>query len=175
MTEQTPQRIAGTQAEFAAYMRVTKPRVTVWLKAGRLAFTKEGQVHFANSKIVIEATSGNPGSLGAFSVERMKARERKDHYDAENARLNYEERCGNLIETATLAAAAANAGATIRSHAENMPDILSPRLAVVSGGDEDRCRAILTEWVEAYLGECSAAFVKMARIRNEAPKTGKHS
>jgi hypothetical protein len=153
---------AGNQVEFAAFMGVTRARVSAWKKANQLVFTADGRVDFERSRERIENTSGAPERLGIFSGERAKHRELKDLYDAQNAKLDFEERSGRLTEAVRVAQAAATAGAAIRSRAENMPDLLTPRLAAAAGGDEGRCRAILAEWVETYLSDCAAEFAKIA-------------
>jgi hypothetical protein len=77
-------------------------------------------------------------------------------------RLDLDERAGQLTETQRVADAAAAAGAVLRSRAENMPYVLSPQLAAASGGDEERCKAILVAWVEGFLAECSTAMAGIA-------------
>jgi hypothetical protein len=143
-------------------MEVSKARVSTWKKAGQLVFDPDGRVDFERSKERIENTSGAPERLGIFKGERAKHRELKDLYEAQNAKLDFEERSGRLTEATRVAQAASTAGAAIRSRAENMPDMLTPRLAAAVGGDEGRCRAILAEWVETYLSDCSAEFARIA-------------
>jgi phage terminase Nu1 subunit (DNA packaging protein) len=154
--------MTGNRTEFAKFMGVTGPRVSQWKTAGQLSITKDGKIDFERSRDLIEETSGAPERLGIFSGDRAEHRALKDLYDAQNAKLDYEERALNLVEAALVAEAVASAGAAIRSRAENMPDILTPRLAAAAGGDEDRCRAILTEWVASYLNDCAAEFARMA-------------
>ena len=60
-----------------------------------------------------------------------------------------------------VANAVAMAGATMRARAENMPTQIAPQLTAAAG-DEDRCAAILADWVESYLVECSASFAGIA-------------
>jgi hypothetical protein len=161
VTRETPPT-AGNQAQFAAFMGVSGARVAVWKKADQLVYKADGRVDFKRSKARIEKTSGAPERLGIFKGERAKHRELKDLYDAQTAKLEYEERCGKLTEAARVAEAAATAGTSLRTRAENMPDMLTPRLAGAAGGDEDRCRAILAEWVEGFLSDCAAEFARIA-------------
>ncbi|HWH85044.1 MAG TPA: hypothetical protein VNU71_22695 [Burkholderiaceae bacterium] len=142
-------------------MDVSKMRVSEWKRMGLLAFTEDGQVHFERSKVLIEVQSGAPERLGIFTGNRAKSRERKDLYEAENAKLDLDERCGRLTETKTIVDASATAGALVRSRAENMPDSIAPQLTAAAG-DEDRCRAILAAWVDDFLSECSQAFASIA-------------
>lgn len=137
-------------------------RVTEWKKSGRLVFVEGGKVDFAASKARIEETTTAPERMGIFSGARAGTREEKDRLEIQSMRIDLDERAGRLTESQRVADAAAAAGAVLRARAENMPYVLSPQLAAVSGGDEERCRAILVAWVESFLTECSTAMSAIA-------------
>jgi hypothetical protein len=152
----------GSQAEFAQFMDTSGTQVGRWKKAGRLVHAADGKVDFAASKARIEETTTAPERMGIFSGARAGTREEKDRLEIHRMRLDLDERAGQLTETKRVADAAATAGAVLRARAENMPYVLSPQLAAASGGDEERCRAILVAWVESFLEECSAAMAGIA-------------
>lgn len=152
----------GNQVEFGRFMGRSSMRVTEWKREDRLVFREDGKVDFAASKAKIEATSTAPERLGAHHPDRAGTRIQKDRLEIARMQLDLDERAGLLTPTADVAAAASAAGAVIRSRAENMPYILSPQLAAAVGGDEERCRAILTAWVEQFLSECSTAMYCIA-------------
>lgn len=137
-------------------------RVTDWKKAGRLVFAADGKVDFAASKSRIEETTTAPERLGIFSGARAGTREEKDRLEIHRMRIDLDKDAGKLTESQSVAEAASAAGAVLRARAENMPYVLSPQLAAASGGDEERCRAILIAWVESFLTECSSAMAGIA-------------
>ncbi len=148
----------GTKADFARHMNVPQTTIRNWAQQGKLAFNSDGSVNFPQSKVLLEQLKGIGQST---SYERARARERREQYEAENARLDLEERQGRLVASDAVVRATSSAGATVRTHAETMPHRLAPQLSAAAG-DEDRCRAILTDWVETFLNECSAAFSGIA-------------
>jgi hypothetical protein len=152
----------GSQAQFAHFMGTSGTQVGRWKKADRLVLTADGKVDFAASKARIEGTTTAPERLGIFSAARAGTREEKDRLEIHRMRLDLDERAGQLTETQRVADAASAAGAVLRARAENMPYILSPQLAAASGGDEERCRAILVAWVEGFLAECATAMAGIA-------------
>ncbi len=76
-------------------------------------------------------------------------REKSEYYDAEQKRVNYEERCRELIPAAELRQVVANAATAIRVRLEAWPDRLAPQLAPIT--DESTLRSTLAGEVEALL------------------------
>ena len=153
-----PAPTKGTKADFARYMNVPQVTIRSWADAGKLAFNPDGTVNFEQSKVLLERLKGVGMST---TYDRARARERREQYEAEQARLDLEERQGRLVQSDAVVRATSTAGATVRATAETMPHRLAPQLSSAAG-DEDRCRAILTEWVEQFLTECSASFASIA-------------
>jgi hypothetical protein len=151
-------------------MDVSPQRVQQWAKAGKLAMNPDGTVNFIGSKVLIEVLSGANERLGIFVGARAEARERREEYEAEMARISLEERKGRLVEAASVSTAAATAGLVIRSYIESMPDQLGPRFAAL-GGDEERCRALLIDWLDGFVSVCAAAFAECAETaRKQRPR-----
>ena len=152
-----------SQAEFARHINVGKSYVTALKKAGRLVLDPDNRVRVAESKQRIAKTQGAPERGAVVTEPFSEARERKEQYQAENARLDFEERCGRLTDARAVDASAANAGVLLRKRLEAMADALAPGLAAASS--EDACKAILSDWAEAFLAEAS---VQLAGIGSRA-------
>lgn len=88
------------------------------------------------------------------------ARAKKESYQAEMARLDYEERCGALVPIADVAAVISDAVATLRTRIEALPEMLAAQLAPET--DESKVRARLAEAFEDLLGDLARSFSKMA-------------
>ena len=80
---------------------------------------------------------------------------------AEMARLDYETRCGTLMDASDVRAVVANAATTLRTRLELLPDQLAPQLAAQP--DENTVRAILANEIEALLADLAAGFTSLQR------------
>lgn len=139
-----------SQAEFARLQGWAKSYVTELKHQGRLVFDAEGrQVDVAASLARIQATTERTGQASAPAVPPAVRvdRDRKEFYDAENARLDLEERLGKLMPAAQVLEAVADAGAIFAQQLEALPERLAPQLAAL-GGDEGRIRAALADALE---------------------------
>lgn len=87
----------------------------------------------------------------AGTPDYQKARARKESANADLAEMEARTRAGQLMETAAVMAAVADAGATIRTHLATLPTILAPQLAAMT--DENQIRLLLEDNVEQALGE----------------------
>lgn len=163
---------AMTQAEFARFMGWAKSRVTQLKQAGRLVLTDDGKrVLVAETQRLIEETKdpnrrdvaerwaaerGQPQPDSADvpvpgqPLTHAQAKATKEFYLAENARLDYEERCGKLLEADIVRQVVADAATTLRGQLESWPTLLAPQLA---GQDEGRIQALLAEHVELALSQ----------------------
>lgn len=81
----------------------------------------------------------------------QKARARKESANADLAEMEARTRAGQLMETAAVMAAVADAGATIRTHLATLPAILAPQLAMMT--DENQIRLLLEDHIEQAMGE----------------------
>lgn len=172
-----------TRKQFAEHLGVRPSYITKLGKAGRLVFTEDGR------HVVVEATkrlmeeSRDPNRQDVTDRHRAKrngesaptpdvhvpgqplthsqAKASKEFYLAENARLDYEERCGRLLERDAVRLVIADAAATLRAYLESLPAQLAPHLA---GSDEERIQALLAEHVEVALTEMTQ---KLASIGGE--------
>jgi len=81
----------------------------------------------------------------------QKARARKESANADLAEMEARTRAGQLMETAAVMAAVADAGATMRTHLATLPAILAPQLATMA--DENQIRLLLEDHIEQALGE----------------------
>ena len=91
----TPQHV--TKTRFAALLGVGKSYVSNLATQGRLVVNEQGLVDVEASKRLIAQTAGAPERGAVTTLQFSDARERKEHYLAEAARMDYEERCGHLL------------------------------------------------------------------------------
>jgi transcriptional regulator with XRE-family HTH domain len=160
----TPDVNLCTQQEFAARNGWGKSYVSNLKKEGRLVMSDDGKhVLAAESLALIAQTTGAPESASAavVPVQFRVDRDRKEFYDAENARLDLEERVGKLVSKAEVSAALVDAGTASRTTLEAWADNLSPELAALNG-DEARIRATVRGQVSQVLTEISRKFTKLA-------------
>lgn len=154
-----------TKAEFARRNSWSKSYVTKLKDDGRLVLTEDGRVLVAESLARIAASAQAPerASPPAVSPTFRADRDRKEFYDAENARLDLEQRLGRTLATRDVRAVCANAAVTLRSRLEGWPARLAPHIAAL-GGDEARIRTLLAEHIEQALGELSRGFAKLEEL-----------
>ncbi len=100
-------------------------------------------------------TAADPGEPEAPEVpgtpDYQKARARKESANADLAEMEARTRAGQLMETAAVMAAVADAGATMRTHLATLSAILAPQLATMA--DENQIRLLLEDHIEQALGE----------------------
>lgn len=167
LPEKTPSAPAYMRkAAFAAHLGVSKSYISNLGKAGRLVTTEEGLVDVAATLALIRGTQGAPERAAVTSLEFADARDRKEHYLAEAARMDYEERCGRLFEAGPTVAAIADAATTLRTRLESLAEQLAAQVAPVS--DEHACRTLIADHVETLLAEVAASFAGVARRATEA-------
>ena len=159
---------AVTQAEFARHIGVARSYVTALKKADRLVLNAIGNVLVEESKKrIAETADPNRDDVAARHAEARgdatvnpenepktedetpgghdyhKARAQKEHYFAEQARIDYERAIGNLIEKADAAAA--------------IEDRTAPELV---GKDLDAIRATLKQEIHNALADMEREFSK---------------
>lgn len=152
---------ALTKTAFARELGVSKSYVSALSNAGRLVLTPDGLVDVAASKQRIQATAGAPERMAEPAPVFQDARDKKEHYQAEMARLDYETRCGTLMDAADVRAAVANAATTLRTRLELLPDQLAPQLAAQP--DEATVRATLANEIESLLLDLTSHFGALQR------------
>lgn len=132
-------------------------------KANRLVLTADGQVMVAESLALIASTTGatERASPPALAPQNRADRDRKDFYDAENARLDLEERTRKLMKAEDVVAAIANIATTLRTRLEARATILAPQLAALDG-NEPRIRTVLADSDRQTLAELSRQFAKLS-------------
>lgn len=142
------------QAEFARLQGWSKSYVTALKQAGRLVLADDGLVDVQASLARIQATTEavERASPPAVPPPQRADRDRKEFYDAENARLDLEERLGRLMRAEQVLEAVADAGALFAAQLDALPARLAPELAGL-GGDEGRIQAVLAEALEAARAE----------------------
>lgn len=92
--------------------------------------------------------------------EYRGARDRKEHYQAEMARIAYEKETGELLRTADVVAVIAASATTLRTSLEALPLQLAPALAGLS---ESRIQAELASEIERILENLSRGFAAIGR------------
>lgn len=173
---------AVTQAEFARQIGVARSYVTALKKADRLVLNAIGNVLVEESKKrIAETADPNRDDVAArHSASRQdstvnpeidektedetpsghdyhKARAQKEHYFAEQARIDYERAIGKLIEKADAAAAIEDVTSVIRQSLENMPHRTAQELV---GKDLDAIRATLKQEIHNALADMEREFSK---------------
>ena len=131
----TPQHV--TKTRFAALLGVGKSYVSNLATQGRLVVNEQGLVDVEASKRLIAQTAGAPERGAVTTLQFSDARERKEHYLAEAARMDYEERCGHLLPADATVAAISAAAVTVLSD-----DLRDNVAAKVSPSRRDRVHVI---------------------------------
>ena len=97
----------------------------------------------------------------AGSPDYQKARARKETANADLAEMEARSRAGQLMETAAVLAAIADAGTTLRTFLQTIPPILAPQLATMA--DENQIRLLLEDQIEQSLSELTTRLAAMAK------------
>lgn len=165
-----------TRKEFAERMGWrSQGQVSNLIKQGLVKLTDDGKrVRVAESIAAIESAR-DPSKQGVrdrhaamrageASPERhdyQDAKAKREHYGALTAEAEYRARMGELMEAAKVHAAVADVLVTLRGALEPMGAVLAPQLAASS--DENDCRALVDDRVEAALAECARRFDEVGR------------
>lgn len=157
-----------SQAEFARIVGYSRAHVTHLKNAGRLVLTSDGKVDVDASKARIAETSAmnrddvsqrwanqrdtdNEVSGDPLTANRFQnARATKEFYAAELSRLEFERKCGKLLETFEVENAISEFVGFFRQQVENLPYRVAPELV---GKDLDTIRAVLKQEMHGYLKE----------------------
>lgn len=153
-----------TRSEFAAHNGWAKSYVTKLGHEGRLVLTSDGKrvlVAESLAKIAEGTTAMARASEPAVPAAVRVDRDRKEFYDAENARLDLEERTGKLMRADDVLDIVANVAATLRTRLESRSAIVAPQLAALAG-DEARITTVLADHDRATLAEVSRLFAKLS-------------
>lgn len=174
---------AVTQAEFARLMGWARSYVTALKKADRLVLNPIGNVLVEESKRRIAETAdpnrddvrqrhadgrGNPAVDGPESEKTgegegdpieshdyQRSRAKKEHYLAEQARIEFERAIVKLVEKSDVDAAVSDVITAFRQRLENLPHRIAPELV---GKDLDAIRATLKQDVHGALAEMEREF-----------------
>ena len=160
MTEPKKPLTGLTRTQFAKELGVGKSYITALGHQGRLVLHPDGSVDATATRAVIESTVSAPGRGVATTKVFMDNNEIKAYYQAQTARLDYEERCGLLLKADEVRLIVAAAATSLRSRLEPLPENLSPTLAAMS--EESQIKATLANEIEAALSEMSHHFAKLA-------------
>jgi phage terminase Nu1 subunit (DNA packaging protein) len=162
------------QKQFAETIGVAKSYITKLKQEGRLIMV-DGKVDVdASIQRINDTRDPNRDDVVARHQQEREAKQQRPEtptdnissnfataraikmgFEAKTAKLEYEKATGKLIETEEVRAVAANAGATLRSHLERMPDQLAPELSVEN--NQDRIHALLVEHIEYALQQVTKA------------------
>lgn len=162
---------AVTQSEFSRIYGVGRSYVTALKKADRLVLDERGQVLVeASIQRINETADPNRDDVAArWAAEPpeyepipgghdyQKSRAQKEHYLAEQARIQFERDVGKLVEKSEVASAIEDVTSVIRQTLENLPHRTAPELV---GKDLDAIRATLKQEVHAALADMEREFTK---------------
>lgn len=152
-------------------------RATRWrrrhLQTGRMKGIRADTIAPASKPATLpEPTTTTPEDLDLFPDEdqdeaRMRqfreSRERREHYAAEMARINFERETGKLLLADEVVPLLAHAATELRTGLEQLPASVAPALV---GQDEGRIAAALAAEIERLLNNLSAGFAALARTTN---------
>lgn len=111
-----------------------------------------------------DATQPAPGADDDGVPDRnfSEARARREHYQALQAKRDWEVSMGKLLEADEVVSAISTAVVTLRTNLEGLPDVLAPQLVGIP--DEARVRALLAEAVEHALEDATTRFQSLAKL-----------
>ena len=171
---------AVTQSEFARLLGVGRSYITALKKADRLVFNEIGNVMVEESRqriletadpnrddvvqrwaharckpVEAEQETDDDGDEKPAGHDYQKSRAQKEHYLAEQARIQFERDVGKLVEKSDVDAAVADVVTTFRQRLENLPHRTAPELV---GKDLDAIRGTLKQEVHGALSEMEREF-----------------
>lgn len=159
-----------TQAQFARHLGVSQAMVSKHKRNGRLITDAAGLVRVQETLTRIgttsdptrarktppapDAQSGREFEVdddAALASSFQSSRQLKQHYEALQAKAEYEKLIGKLIDADAARAAGAELGVMFRNALETWPDRLAPLLAAQR--EESIIRTLLSEHAESLLIE----------------------
>lgn len=160
----TPFKPFMSRSEFAAHIGVGKSYITKLGQQGRLVMGQGDnaeRIDVTATKALLADTTGAPerANPAAQTFLFADSKDQREHYQAQMARLDYEERVRNLLQVGDVRAVVAGAATGLRARLELIPDTLAPELAATQ--DESRVRALLAAEIEAALAELAHQFGKL--------------
>ena len=160
----TPFKPFMSRSEFAAHIGCAKSYITKLGNQGRLVMGQGDnaeRVDVTATKALLAQTTGAPerANEAAQTLLFADAKDQREHYQAQMARLDYEQRVGSLLPVDDVRALVASAATNLRARLELLPDHLAPELAATA--DEQRVRALLASEIEAALAELAHQFGKL--------------
>lgn len=141
-------------------VEASEARIRETADPGKVAVAERHAARRAGQAAAVDAhktakTAADPGEPEAPEVpgtpDYQKARARKESANADLAEMEARTRAGQLMETAAVMAAVADAGATMRTNLATLSAILAPQLATMA--DENQIRLLLEDHIEQALGE----------------------
>lgn len=158
MVPESLQRIADTRDP-------SKAGVADRHAAARAARDADHDADMPADDDAIHAPQGRPaaGQGGDDGNRYQRARAAKEQYLAMQAKLDYEERIGKLVDAQQVRAIAADMGATVRRRLESLPTVLA---AMVDERDRDRIHTLTTDHIEQTLSDLESAYAR-ATARKE--------
>lgn len=161
----TPFKPFMSRSEFAAHIGCAKSYITKLGTQGRLVMGQGDnaeRIDVTATKSLLAETTGAPERANEAAQTPLftDAKDQREHYQAQMAKLDYEERVGNLLQVVSVRAVVAGAATSLRARLETIPDTLAPELAATQ--DESRVRALLAVEIESALTELSHQFGKLS-------------
>jgi hypothetical protein len=152
------------KSDFAAHLGVGRSYVSNLATQGRLVMGSGANAHLidvAATKARLKETTAAPERANEAAQTPLfaDAKDQREHYQAQMARLDYEQRVGTLLLADDARALVAGAATGLRARLELLPDQLAPELAATA--DEQRIRALLANEIEAALAELAHQFGKL--------------
>lgn len=145
-----------SQRAYARHRGVTHRAVQKALASGRITATPDGRIDSALADALWDANtrpSVNASQRGI--ADYAEARALREHYRAELARLEYEQRSGKLVDASAVQAAAFGEARRARDLLLTMPDRVAP--IIVGLDDAAEVHRIIAAEVERALHELSGS------------------
>jgi hypothetical protein len=154
-----------SQRAYAKHRGVALSAVQKAISTGRISTMADGRIDpgvadgewAANTKArppaVRHQADDDQDAFGA--AQYSKARAVREHYQARLAKIDYEERIGNLVSKDEVQVAAFNTHRVIRDAMLNVPDRVAAMLAAET--DEAKCHEVLSTEIRKALNEFADA------------------
>jgi hypothetical protein len=154
-----------SQRAYARHRGMALSAVQKAISSGRISTLPDGRIDpdaadrewEANTKARPPAVRRQPDDdQDAFgAAQYSKARAVREHYQARLAKIDYEERIGNLVSKDEVQVAAFNTHRVIRDAMLNIPDRVAAMLAAET--DEAKCHEVLTTEIRKALNDFADA------------------
>lgn len=125
--------------------------------AGRVAKASDSAASDTADVADVPASGKREDDEDGGGSRYQRARAANEQYKALQAKLDYEERVGKLVDAAQVRAVAADMGTTIRRRLESLAPLVS---AQVDERDRDRVFTQINDIVEATLGDLERVFTR---------------